>query len=310
MTELTLDDLKRGSKRTLAQALADIEAYPSDPTVAALLDEALAEPNGFCLGMTGPPGVGKSTLIDALIRSFRGHERSVGVIAVDPSSRISGGALLGDRTRLSTDPDDQGVFVRSMAARDRFGGVAEITFPSMILMRAIYDLVIIETVGVGQSETNVAEIADLTAFCAQPGSGDTLQYMKAGVMEVPDLVIVTKADLGKIARRTVSDLKSALSLTATGDTPKKIVSCSTLSGEGIEDLANWIINHAAQFQPLSAERRLQQANRWADLNILSRFGSEGLNLVHGQAVDNFSKTPFCHNLRQASRISAALSEAF
>ena len=144
---------------------------------------ALAAPQGLALGLTGPPGVGKSTLINALLARLRARGESVAVIAVDPSSRRSGGALLGDRTRIETDPEDAGVFVRSMAARRRLGGLADITYPAMVLMRALFDLVIVETVGVGQSETEIADCADLVVFCAQPGSGDALQFMKAGVME-------------------------------------------------------------------------------------------------------------------------------
>ncbi|MEM7508743.1 MAG: GTP-binding protein, partial [Pseudomonadota bacterium] len=175
-----LSDLRNRGKVGLARALAALEASPDAPEVTGLLDVAHRAPIGVVLGLTGPPGVGKSTLIDSLIRALRARGKTVAVIAVDPSSRISGGALLGDRTRFSTDPEDEGVFVRSMAARDRLGGVAEITYPASILMRALYDLVIVETVGVGQSETQIADMADMVAFCAQPGSGDALQFMKAG----------------------------------------------------------------------------------------------------------------------------------
>ena len=104
--------------------------------------------------------------------------------------------MLGDRTRLQHDPEDQGVFVRSMAARDRLGGLAELTIAAMVLLRAVYDVVILETVGVGQSETDVADSADTVVFCVQPGSGDSLQFMKAGIVEIPHLVVVTKADMG------------------------------------------------------------------------------------------------------------------
>ena len=138
----------------------------------------------------------------------------MGVIAVDPSSRRSGGALLGDRTRIETDPADPGVFVRSMAARRRLGGVADLTFPAAVLMRACFDWVIVETVGVGQSEVEIADCADLVVFCAQPGSGDALQFMKAGVMEMPDVVLVTKGDLGAPASRAAADVRGALSLAA------------------------------------------------------------------------------------------------
>ena len=161
------------------------------------------------IGLTGPPGVGKSTLVSALVRAWRAQARTVGVIAVDPSSRRTGGALLGDRTRIDVDPEDQGVFVRSLAARERLGGLADLAAAAMVLMRAIYDIVLVETVGVGQSETEIAEIADTVVFAVQPGSGDSLQFMKAGIVEIPDVALVTKADLGAIAERAKRDLEES-----------------------------------------------------------------------------------------------------
>ncbi len=182
---MTLAALASGGKPALAAALAALERAPEDESTLALLDAAYAAPRGQVVGVTGPPGVGKSTLLGALIALWRGEGQSVGVIAVDPSSRRSGGALLGDRTRLRTDPADAGVFVRSMAARDKLGGLAALTHSAMVLMRALFDRVLIETVGVGQSETDVAGAADTVVLCVQPGSGDSLQFMKAGIVEIP-----------------------------------------------------------------------------------------------------------------------------
>ena len=164
------------------------------------------------IGLTGPPGVGKSTLIARLIEALRAEDRSVGVIAIDPSSRRSGGALLGDRVRLALDAEDPGVFVRSMAARGRLGGLAAEAFAATLLMRAVYDRVIVETVGVGQSETDIAIVADTVVLCVQPGSGDSLQYIKAGIAEIPDIAVIGKADLGSIALKAQSDLEAALAL--------------------------------------------------------------------------------------------------
>lgn len=303
-----LDALRTGGKRALADALARLEAAPEAPETAALLDAAFADPQGAALGLTGPPGVGKSTLTDALIRAWRVTGRTIAVIAVDPSSARSGGALLGDRTRLTTDPADPGVFVRSMAARDRLGGVAEITFPAMVLMRALFDLVIVETVGIGQSETEIAAIADLTAFCAQPGSGDALQYMKAGIMEVPDLVIVTKSDMGAVARRTASDLRGALSLTPRKTVP--VVPCSAVSGEGVDDVLHEICKLLDALAPHLAERRKRQIETWAEGQILSRFGTEGRKLVQSAEKAGLGESPFeALRVRQV-RLSAALGAAF
>ena len=304
-----LDDLRQGGKRAIAQALARLETHPDNPDVAELLDQAFAEPQGFALGLTGPPGVGKSTLIDAVIRAWRASGKSVAVIAVDPSSAKSGGALLGDRTRLTTDPADTGVFVRSMAARDRLGGVADQTYPAVVLMRALYDLVIVETVGVGQSETAITEISDLTAFCAQPGSGDALQYMKAGVMEVPDLVFVTKSDMGQIAQRTLSDLRGALSLGSDqGDVP--VVPCSAATNTGITEVLETLELTTARMSPQFDHTRATQLKRWSENQIRVRFGAFGLEIAQNQLVDNSGQPSFCRILSQKTRLSDAITAAF
>ena len=157
------------------------------------------------------------------------------MIAVDPSSKASGGALLGDRVRIVHDSADEGSFVRSMAARDRLGGLADQTLAAMVVMRALFDRVLIETVGVGQSETDVAGVADTVVFCVQPGSGDSLQFMKAGIVEIPHLIVVTKADLGAAAERARADVAGALSLGgARGDWPLKTLAVSSRSGAGID----------------------------------------------------------------------------
>ena len=307
---MDLESIRDGGKRALARALAGIEADLEAPRTAELLDAAFVAPAGVSLGLTSPPGVGKSTLIDALIRAWRRLGKSIAVIAVDPSSVRSRGALLGDRTRLTTDPTNTGVFVRSMAARDALGGVAEITFPCMVLMRAFYDLVIVETVGVGQSEIDVHEITDLTAFCAQPGSGDALQYMKAGVMEVPDLIVVTKADMGAIAQRTASDLKGALSLSGTARTDLPVLACSAADGTGIDALIGEICSQIAQFSPQAANRREAQVIRWAERQISARFGRVGLDLVHRGGVDKAPCSPFGCTLQRLQRLSDAFTAAF
>lgn len=270
----TLTSIRNGGKAALARALSRIETALDAPETAALLDEALAEGSGTVLGLTGPPGVGKSTLINGLIRAARARGERVAVIAVDPSSRVSRGALLGDRTRFTTDPEDEGVFVRSMAARDLLGGVAEITYPASVLMRALYDLVIVETVGVGQSETQIAEIADLVAFCAQPGSGDALQYMKSGVMEIPDLIIVTKADMAELARRTAADLRGALSISGREVLPE-ILLCAAVAGDGIGEILDWI----GEGRHGDRARREAQMRFWSEQHIRQRFGWEGLKLL-------------------------------
>ena len=175
-----------------------------------MLEAAGTEPRSHLVGLTGPPGAGKSSLLSALLPLWRGSGRSVAVLAVDPSSKVSGGSLLGDRVRIQHDPRDDGVLIRSTAAGTRLGGLAEATRDAAQALCAAFDVVVVETVGVGQSETDVAELCDTVAVIVQPGSGDTLQFLKAGIMEVPDVLVVTKADLGQIATRARRDLDSAL----------------------------------------------------------------------------------------------------
>lgn len=277
---LTLDELKSGGKVQMARALARMEAAPDDLATVALLDEAFARPFGQVIGLTGPPGVGKSTLIGALIRDYRSRGKTIGVIAVDPSSRRSGGALLGDRTRLRTDPEDNGIFVRSMAARDQLGGLAEMTYAAMILMRSVFDIVLVETVGVGQSETDIAMAADTVVFCVQPGSGDSLQFMKAGIVEIPDIVVVTKGDMGKAATRAKTDVKGALSLALADPQawPIAVLTASANSGEGIARLIDKAADHFAWLQAndrLEGQRH-NQAEAWLKQAIKERYGREGL----------------------------------
>jgi LAO/AO transport system kinase len=202
------------------------------------------------------------------------------VIAIDPSSRRSGGALLGDRTRLQIAPDDRGVFVRSMASRGRLGGLSPLTPAAMVLMRAVYDLVLVETVGVGQAETEVATVSDSVVFCVQPGSGDSLQYMKAGIAEIPDVAVVTKADLGLVARRTEDDLRAALAQqpTRTKGWSVPVLLISAQDGQGIAALMEALAEHhalLAQGGRLEAQR-LTQAAAWLDDFVREEYGRTGL----------------------------------
>jgi LAO/AO transport system kinase len=274
----SLQELRGGGKAALARALAAIETEANSPALAALLDEACANAKGHILGLTGTPGVGKSTLINALIARARVASQTIAVIAVDPSSKATGGALLGDRARMTTNPDDKGVFVRSMAARDRLGGISNETIAAAVLMRALYDRVIVETVGVGQSESDIAGIADTVLLCIQPGAGDSLQFMKAGVMELPDVVAVTKADMGAAARRARADVEGALGLSAQGEWAAPVVTISATTGDGLNQLDEAIKQHRAFLDQVNRrEKKLQrQEAAWVDEAIKARFGSEGL----------------------------------
>ncbi len=260
----------------MATALARIEAAADQPAITALLDAAWRAATAQVIGLTGPPGVGKSTLTARLIQALRADDHSVGVIAIDPSSRSSGGALLGDRVRLLLDGEDSGVFVRSMAARGRLGGLAAQAYAAVVLMRAVYDRVIVETVGVGQSETDIATVADTVVLCIQPGSGDSLQYIKAGIAEIPDIAVIGKADLGGIAAKTRSDLEAALSLDRRAGWSVPVVSVSGTKAQGITELTRAIADHAHYLASDLAARRRRQAERWLADAIVSEFGWRGL----------------------------------
>jgi LAO/AO transport system kinase len=200
------------------------------------------EPAAHVIGITGPPGAGKSTLLSALVSEWRGRGRTVAVLAVDPSSKRSGGSLLGDRARIEHDPRDDGVLIRSTAAGGRLGGLAAATREAAEALAPAFDAVVIETVGVGQSETDVEDVCDTVAVVVQPASGDVLQFLKAGIMEVPDLLVVTKADLGDVATRSRRDLGQALKAVGSSEVPVLAVS-SVPPPAGIEELADALDTH-------------------------------------------------------------------
>ena len=286
---MTLAALRTEGKRALAAALAGLERDPESEASQALLDAAWREPHAHVVGITGPPGVGKSSLCAAMVTAWRAAGRTVGVIAVDPSSRTSGGALLGDRVRIAHDGSDEGSFVRSMAARDRLGGLADQTVSAMVVMRALFDRVLIETVGVGQSETDVAGVGDTVVFCVQPGSGDSLQFMKAGIVEIPHLVVVTKGDMGAPAERARADVAGALSLATAGgnDWPVKVLAVSSRSGAGMDRLMDALEAHRDY---LAAEGRLavtrhQQSEGWIAQSLRDRFGRDGLATLDRLGLD-------------------------
>lgn len=305
----TLDELRAGEKRALARALAAIETEADSESLAALLDQACAVPRAHVLGVTGPPGVGKSTLTSHLIGRARGRGATVGVIAVDPSSRRTGGALLGDRARIATDPADPGIYVRSMAARDRLGGLSDQTIAAMVLMRAIYDCVVVETVGIGQSEADISFVADTLLLCIQPGSGDSLQFMKAGIMELPDIVAVTKADLGDPARRAKADVEGALGLVAVAGRPIPVVLVAAAQNLGLEALDEAIAQHRvwlAEGDRL-ARRRAVQESVWVEEAIRSRFGSVGLKAA--RPIMPGAGGPFSAERTLSRELRARLSQA-
>jgi LAO/AO transport system kinase len=257
-----------GARAQTAELLAAVS-----PT--ALGGEAL----GHIVGLTGPPGVGKSSLLSRLAAHWRSDGRSVAVLAVDPSSRRSGGALLGDRARIERDPGDAGLFIRSTAAGDRLGGLAPATRAAATALAAAFDVVVIETVGVGQSETEVADLADTVAVVVQPGSGDVLQFLKSGIMEIPHVLVVTKADLGRIATRALSDLRAALRSLGSSDTAVVAVS-SVAPVTGIDELAAAIDAHRAAID--LPQRRLRSRRLHALADFVAEHGERGLRALGGR----------------------------
>jgi LAO/AO transport system kinase len=251
---------------------------------AALLREVSpralgGEAPGHVIGITGPPGAGKSTLLSALLHAWRAQEQTVAMLAVDPSSRRSGGALLGDRARIELDAADRGVLIRSTAAGERLGGLAWPTRAAAHALAAAFDVVVVETVGVGQAETEIVDVADTVAVVVQPGSGDALQFLKSGIMEIPDVLVVTKADLGQLAVRTRRDLSAALRSLGSQVTPVLAVS-SLPPAQGIEELIAALAEHRAGLD-LGA-RRLQARRTGALADFVAEHGSRGLRGLGGR----------------------------
>ena len=272
--------LREGDLGAAPAALNLLENRLRRDEIAALLAEvAGGEPRSHIVGVTGPPGAGKSTLLSVLARAWRAAGRTVAVLAVDPTSKRSGGALLGDRMRIEADPADRGLFIRSTAAGERLGGLAPATRAAAQALAAAFDVVVIETVGVGQSETEVAEAADTVAVVVQPGAGDVLQFLKAGIMEVPDVLVVTKADLGPVARRARRDLHAALRSLGEGGVPVVAVS-SVPPVAGIDELVAALDAHRSGLDLPATRTRARRLGALAD--FIAEHGERGLRALGGR----------------------------
>jgi LAO/AO transport system kinase len=263
-----IEDRSPRGREATATLLAEVSP-------AALGGEAPAH----LIGVTGPPGAGKSTLLSALVSEWRGDGRTVAVLAVDPSSKRSGGSLLGDRARIDHDPRDDGILIRSTAAGWRLGGLAAPTREAADALAAAFDLVVVETVGVGQSETDVANVCDTVAVVVQPASGDVLQFLKAGIMEVPDVLVVTKADLGEATARSRRDLEQALRAVGSSKTPVAVVS-SVPPPSGIGELAAALDAHRERID--LPERRLRSRRASALREFTAENGDRALRALGGR----------------------------
>jgi LAO/AO transport system kinase len=242
-----VERLLAGEKRALARAISLVEN--GDPAGAELVAELYPRTGrARIVGFTGPPGVGKSTMIGALVKELRGRGRKVAVLSIDPSSPFTRGALLGDRIRLSEHFLDEGVFIRSMASRGALGGLAEATLQAALVMDAAgFDDVLLETVGVGQAEIDVVDHADTVVLALMPGSGDSIQALKAGVMEIPDVIVVNKAE-HPLTDTMVREVRTALSLGPGGDWKVPIVKTVASEGKGIAELLDAIEAHRAHVE--------------------------------------------------------------
>jgi LAO/AO transport system kinase len=249
--------LLAGDKRALARAISLVEG--DDPKGWELVRAVYPHTGGAeIIGFTGPPGAGKSTLLGALTKLERERERTVAVLSIDPSSPFTKGALLGDRIRLSDHFLDPGVFIRSMASRGALGGLSEAALQAALLMDASgRDIVMLETVGVGQAEVDIIDHADTVVLVLMPGSGDSIQALKAGVMEIPDVIVVNKAD-HPLTDTMVREIKGVLALGPRQDWQVPIVKMEAIRGEGVPELADKLAGHRAYIEEegtLSERRR-------------------------------------------------------
>jgi LAO/AO transport system kinase len=281
------DAVERRDRGAIAAALNLLDDRRPDARARAstLASRLAARPvqGAHVVGITGPPGSGKSSLTSALIGTWRETGRTVGVLAVDPSSPRTGGALLGDRIRMLRPEGDDGVFIRSLASRGELGGLSPEAGPMSLVMLAAFDVVVVETVGTGQSEIDVSELADTTCCVIQPASGDSIQFLKSGIMEVPDVFAVSKADMGVFAERTARELASAVPRRSEGEWTVTVTLVSSRTGLGVAELARAFDAHRAWLEPggkLDEHRRWHQA-RWVLKRVREEFGAHGVDGIGG-----------------------------
>jgi LAO/AO transport system kinase len=254
--ETLAEAVRAGDRRAVARAITLVEN--SDPLAYELVSDLYPETGrAYTIGITGPPGVGKSSLISALVRHLREANRTIGVVSVDPSSPFTKGALLGDRIRLTDHFLDPGVFIRSMGTRGHLGGLAEATLQAILLLDAAgKELIFLETVGTGQSEVEVISVADTIVLVLMPGSGDSIQALKAGIMEIPDVIAINKAD-HPAAKTMLNEVRSILSLDKDRAWRPPIVLTEATRGERVPELWEKVEEHRAHLEGegLLAERR-------------------------------------------------------
>jgi LAO/AO transport system kinase len=302
--------VRAGERRALGRAISMVERLGPEgrEVVRALHPDA---GRAWRVGLTGPPGTGKSTLAAALVGLLRDQGRKVAVVSVDPSSPFTRGAVLGDRIRLADHFLDAGVFIRSMASRGQVGGVAEATADAVLVLDAAgFDVVMLESVGAGQTEVDAADLVETLVLALMPGSGDSVQAIKAGLMEVPDVIAITKADLpGADALR--SDLRSALTLVPGADWTPPLVPVKALAGEGVEALWEAVEAHRAHLavgDRLAARRRAALARRLRSL-ALARLGRRLRDGASPELVDALVEEVAEGALDPSTAVDRVLAEA-
>jgi LAO/AO transport system kinase len=269
-TAAALDKARAGDTRALARLISLVE--DESPQVRSVIKDLLPDTGrARIVGLTGAPGVGKSTVTGALLRAFRAEGRRVAVLAVDPSSPFTGGALLGDRIRMQEHATDQQVFIRSMASRGHLGGLAASTPQAIRVLDAVgFELILIETVGVGQAEVAIASLADSVVVLLAPGMGDAIQAAKAGILEVADLFVVNKADKPD-AQQVVRDLRNMIALAQHSQDGWKppIVSTVAVKGEGIDELVGRLDQHWSWLNSSGELKKRRQARAREELTALA-----------------------------------------
>jgi LAO/AO transport system kinase len=269
--QLTEDDLaaraQAGDKRALARVISWVEN--GDPRARAVLRDLKPPPAATrVIGLTGAPGAGKSTVTSALARAFRARGATVAVLAVDPSSPFSGGALLGDRIRMQEHALDDGVFIRSMGSRGQLGGLAAAAPQAIrVLAAAGYQVILVETVGVGQAEVEIASAADTAVVLVVPGMGDSVQAAKAGLLEVADVLVVNKADRPD-TQATLRDLRAMVALSS-GEWKPPIVPTTGTTGTGLEELLGQLDRHEAWLEASGERARRQLARARNEVTALA-----------------------------------------
>jgi LAO/AO transport system kinase len=269
MTDLA-QRLLGGDRRALAKAITLVEN--DDPAGWEIVREVYPQTGkAAVVGFTGPPGVGKSTLLGALTKLERERERTVAVLSIDPSSPFTRGALLGDRIRLSDHFLDPGVFIRSMANRGALGGLSEATLQAALLMDAAgRDVVLLETVGVGQAEVDIIDHADTVVLVLMPGSGDSIQALKAGVMEIPDVIVVNKAD-HPLTDTMVREIKGVLALGPREGWQVPVIRTEAANGRGVEDVLEALASHRAHIEAEGTLSERRQRNLRNEVLAIAAF---------------------------------------